>query len=156
MTDARDFKHFGIHKQKDCKKLSTIAQSIRRSSLSSSSYEDDDLCDTSDSEDITLAPTTSDSVVVAAANNTQVWPNSMSPRLTRLELPDNDNSRRFSLPSLSPPDYATVIDQKPRRHSYADIEKLPKYSCTVHKIGKGSAKFEYDSPSVRTRRRTWR
>ncbi|KAG1077731.1 hypothetical protein G6F42_024654 [Rhizopus arrhizus] len=36
MTDEKDFKLFGIRKQRDCQKLSQIAQSIRRSSLTSS------------------------------------------------------------------------------------------------------------------------
>jgi hypothetical protein len=160
MTDARDFKHFGIRIEKDCKKLSTIAQSIRRSSMSSTGYdaEEDATYDTSDSEDISLSPTTSTTDASSIAEHTprRVWPNSMSPRLARLTLPNNDStSRRLSLPSLPPPPkYTTIDDQKPRRHSCADI--LPKYSCSVQKIGKGSAKFEYDAPNVRARRRSWR
>jgi hypothetical protein len=46
MTDERDFKLYGIRKQRDCQKLSKIAQSIRRSSMTSSlssfSQSDDD------------------------------------------------------------------------------------------------------------------
>lgn len=163
MTDARDFKHFGIRKQTDCRKLSTIAQSIRRSSISSSSNGDDyddDIYDTSGSEDILLSPisNTSAAAVNGGKDETRIWPNSKSPKLAKLTAPDDDCNRRLSMPSMpnfSPPNYS-AFDQHPRRYSCADIEKLPKYSCTVHKIGKGAAKFEYDLPNVRARRRPWK
>ncbi|KAI7898630.1 uncharacterized protein BX663DRAFT_524191 [Cokeromyces recurvatus] len=47
MTNEKDFKHVGIHKQRDCIQLSMVAESIRRSSLvsnaSSSSQTDDEI-----------------------------------------------------------------------------------------------------------------
>lgn len=224
MTDERDFKLYGIRKQRDCQKLSKIAQSIRRSSLASSlssfSQSDDDY-DIVDEESTFLTPDfaqqqdphdndvpylalddNEDKVndlkivegvlqkiqsIAAAAEATisddddeeQIWPNSINDSRQKkiqfaAEPPKYDNSRRFSLPSLMPPEYCEYILDKRRRKSYAvgaatsskhnnsqntameGKESLPIYSCTVQKMGKASIKIEFDSPGVRPKRRPWR
>lgn len=230
MTDERDFKLYGIRKQRDCQKLSKIAQSIRRSSLTSSlssfSQSDDDN-DIVDGESTFLTPKFAQqqaphdddvpylalddnedkvddlkivegvlqkirSIAAAAAaeaaeaamtsdsdNDEKIWPNSINDsKQKKVQLfadpPKYDNSRRFSLPSLMPPEYCEYILDKRRRNSYIlggttsskrnksqntateGKESLPIYSCTVHKMGKASVKIEFDSPGVRPKRRPWR
>ncbi|KAI8644919.1 hypothetical protein BD408DRAFT_441455 [Parasitella parasitica] len=214
MTDEKDFKLFGIRKQRDCRKLSKIAQSIRRSSLTSSlssfsqSEDDDDILQNTsdylissptqeDQNDGIPYPPSSDnqdnvdntnivedilqrthSITAASSttnhnNEEQIWPNSIKESAHKrikfaADPPKYDNSRRFSLPSLNPPEYCDYILDKRRRNSYTNVnrslpkqniegkEALPKYSCSVQKMGKASAKIEYDLPSVRPKRRPWR
>ncbi|OAD00629.1 hypothetical protein MUCCIDRAFT_166403 [Mucor lusitanicus CBS 277.49] len=218
MTDEKDFKLYGIRKQRDCRKLSQIAQSIRRSSLASSlssfsSQSESDGNDNADQDGGFLTPefaqqqqpddedipqltlndlqdTVDDTKIVEGVmqkirsiaattedDTPQPWPNSIhqesKPPKVRFaaDPPKYDNSRRFSLPSLNPPEYCEYVLDKRRRNSYAGgpnaavpkkrsntegKEALPRYSCTVQKMGKASAKIEFDSPGVRPRRRPWR
>ncbi|KAL7311808.1 hypothetical protein PS15m_009524 [Mucor circinelloides] len=209
MTDEKDFKLFGIRKQRDCQKLSQIAQSIRRSSLTSSISSFSQSEDEDNEEDSFLTPEfaqqqqdgdiphlaldeNEDAVVddlkivegvmqkiISIAATTEVddvqqaWPNSIkgsSPRVRfATDPPKYDNSRRFSLPSLKPPEYYEYILDKRRRNScdgssntvsnkrtIEGKETLPTYSCSVQKMGKASAKIEFDSPGARPRRRRWR
>lgn len=214
MTDEKDFKLYGIRKQRDCQKLSQIAQSIRRSSLTSSlssfSQSESDDFDNADEGTSFLTPefaqqqqqdddddiphlslndqedTVDDtkivedviqkirSIVAATEEDStqQPWPNSIQGSKPKVQFavdpPKYDNSRRFSLPSLNPPEYCEYVLDK-RRNSYAGgshiapkkrntegKESLPRYSCSVQKLGKASAKIEFDSPGVRPRRRPWR
>ncbi|KAI8090190.1 Pleckstrin homology domain-containing protein [Gilbertella persicaria] len=129
MTDEKDFQKFGIRKQKDCQKLCSTAQSIRRSSIDSSIFTTDEEIDYPSEEEVE-------------------WPNSIA-------RPLEAQPRRLSLPAYSSP--AEEIDKK-RRYSYHALEEevLPTYSCTLHKLGKAKAKIEYQSPGKRTRRRPWR
>lgn len=93
----------------------------------------------------------------------QQWPNSIIKRLPPKYVEDH---RRYSLPSLEPPEYVDSILDKRRRHSFVEglayknpgdgEEKLPKYTCTVQKMGKLKTKVEFYSPGKRTRRRPWK
>lgn len=93
----------------------------------------------------------------------QQWPNSIIQRLPPKYIEDH---RRYSLPSLVPPEYADSILDKRRRHSFVEglayknpgdgEEALPKYTCTVQKMGKAKAKVEFYSPGKRSRRRPWK
>ncbi|CAO0801583.1 unnamed protein product [Mucor circinelloides] len=209
MTDEKDFKLFGIRKQRDCQKLSQIAQSIRRSSLTSSissfsqsededneegsfltpefaqQQQDDDiphlaLDENEDAvvDDLKIVEGVMQKIISIAATTEvddvqQTWPNSIkgsAPKVRfAIDPPKYDNSRRFSLPSLKPPEYCEYILDKRRRNScdggsnavsnkrtLEGKEALPTYSCTVQKMGKASAKIEFDSPGARPRRRRWR
>ncbi|GAN06124.1 hypothetical protein MAM1_0112c05601 [Mucor ambiguus] len=210
MTDAKDFKLYGIRKQRDCQKLSQIAQYIRRSSLtsslSSSSQSESDDNDHADEDSSFLTPefaqqqdndipylilndpedTVNDTEIVEGVmqkirsiaataeedDTQQPWPNSIQGSKPTIRFavdpPKYDNSRRFSLPSLNPPEYCEyVLDKRrnsyaggsntvPKKHSNEGKEALPKYSCSLQKIGKASAKIEFDVPGVRPRRRPWR
>ncbi|CEP16854.1 hypothetical protein [Parasitella parasitica] len=215
MTDEEDFKLFGIRKQRDCQKLSKIAQSIRRSSLTSSlssfsqqseddfnafevdanhspifnptqetqndeipyyalNKNEDSMDDTNIVEEV-LQKIRSISAKPSNIHNKeeQSWPNSIrEPVQKRIwfaaDPPKCDNSRRSSLSSLNFPAYCDYIMDKRRRNSYAndnsdlpkrsmeDGEVLPGYSCSVQKMGKASAKIEFDFPGVRPKRRPWR
>ncbi|KAK4512974.1 Oxysterol-binding protein 3 [Mucor velutinosus] len=211
MTDEKDFKLYGIRKQRDCQKLSQIAQYIRSSSLTSSSSsfsqpESGDI-DNADEDNCFLTPdfaqqqqdsdiphlvlddpedTDYDTKIVEGViqrirsiaatteedDTQQPWPNSIQVSKPKVRFatdpPKYDNSRRFSLPSLDPPEYCEYVLDK-RRNSYAagsntapkkrsmkGKETLPRYSCSVQKMGKASAKIEFDLPGVRPRRRPWR
>lgn len=186
MTDDKDFMEYGIRKEKDCRQLSLCAQSIRRTSFSSVSSTDDSIRNVQESPyspsydgfhlPIPTPPladdssSTSDSEYYCSLRDSdereggeQEWPNSIIKR----NLPKYDEEyRRHSLPSLSPPSYCDSILDRRRRHSYTEgsiykdpnegKEKLPKYTCTVHKMGKAQAKVEYETPGNKPRRRVWK
>jgi hypothetical protein len=192
MTDEKDFKLYGIRKQRDCHRLSQCAQSIRRTSLCSSpSSTTDELLDDDDlpqSPIMSPVNTALDDAFVSQislpsmvseeekCNNSgseeeqqqQAWPNSKIKRKSNTNKPPAyaEDRRRYSLPTLTPPEYCDYILDNRRRHSYADgirpkdpgegKEQLPKYSCTVQKFGQGKTKVEFESPGIRPRRRPWR
>ncbi|KAI8877180.1 hypothetical protein K501DRAFT_307084 [Backusella circina FSU 941] len=178
MTDERDFKQYGIKKTKHCRTLSTCADSIRRtslSSISSSSSSDEDDDDDTDhivgSTNISLSKFRQyyDSVA-KQINLTPKWPNSQ----LNLLPPQHSTSlgpplRRLSAPLVSSlPNYRDLNGGE-RRHSHSEgmrrvkivtanneLESLPDYTCTVQKIGRASVKCEFTSPGTRPLRRQWR
>ncbi|KAI9486905.1 MAG: hypothetical protein EXX96DRAFT_551073 [Benjaminiella poitrasii] len=203
MTDENDFKHYGIHKQRDCLKLSAAVRSIHRSSfgsLSSSSQvtdEDDEsaagfpspllhgFSGMGNDDDISsIALTEEDECDTAEMllrrlhmddedEEERIWPNSKIRFNPRPIISNNPSpprytreSRRCSLPvtSTRPPRYGENVVSK-RHNSYSEgmpeqarkeDEVLPKYTCTVHKMGYAQAKIECSSPGVKARRRPWR
>lgn len=204
MTDEKDFKLYGIRKQRDCYRLSQCAQSIRRASLCSSASstatdENDDDVDIPQSPIMSAAnPSVEDDLVshfslastIAATedNNSeeeeeeeqvqqqlqQTWPNSkINVTLSNDDINNKppsyaEDHRRYSLPTSStPPEYCDLLLDERRRHSIAHgvllqkdpregKEQLPKYSCTVQKMGQAKVKIEFESPGNRPRRRPWR
>ncbi|KAI7889329.1 uncharacterized protein EV154DRAFT_514796 [Mucor mucedo] len=186
MTEDKDFMQFGICKEKDRRKLSVCARSMRSTSYSSNIHpkagqENPIVPLTPTSDGLHLSITTpsliddSDSISSSSSDygyslryreeeeegGEQAWPNSI------IKKPNHDERvHRHSLPSSSsPPSYRDSIDDKPRRHSYTEgcvrsvndvKEKLPKYTCTVQKMGKVEAKVEYETPGNKPRRRKWK
>ncbi|KAI8341628.1 Pleckstrin homology domain-containing protein [Choanephora cucurbitarum] len=152
MTDEKDFRQYGVRKQRDCQKLSSTAKSIRRSSVGSSSLctvneeeeEEEEEYQQLDENDTSLRP-----------KDDAAWPNSI------YGFTKSAQSRRHSLPVYSEADPSDV--DTGRRHSYhaprlmnQQEELLPSYSCTLHKLGKAKAKIEFEFPGKRRRRRPWR
>ncbi|CAO3647707.1 unnamed protein product [Mucor hiemalis] len=206
MTNEKDFARYGINKAKDCRRLSLCAQSIRRTSLSSSGssttsidIEDEESKEYSSSPIVAPSDPGTDSdgcvshlstpplmisdfisTTTTQENNEetfflrenddfyeenehQPWPNSIIQKSPPKYIEDH---RRYSLPSLVPPEYVDSILDKRRHHSFVEgltykspgegQEKLPKYTCTVQKMGKAKAKVEFHSPGKRSRRRPWK
>ncbi|KAI9347479.1 hypothetical protein BD770DRAFT_168035 [Pilaira anomala] len=158
MTNDNDFKTYGIRKEKDCRRLSLCAQSIRRTSFSSISSTDDGI--SSDDSPVMLP-----SPINTAGDTTphlpppllslkpqteyrkQSWPNSI-----HISSSQPHQQRRHSAPCLAvaaPPHY----DHTAQLHTN---EPLPDYSCTVQKVGKARSKIEFKRPGIKPRFRTWK
>ncbi|KAG2178004.1 hypothetical protein INT43_003257 [Umbelopsis isabellina] len=77
--------------------------------------------------------------------------------------PYNDRSdldfRRWSMPVLQPPPYTAppaCLSRPVSPRPEEGQEQLPKYSCTVYKMGYLYVKREMDRPGVKARDRSWR
>lgn len=183
LTDDKDFMQFGIRKEKDRQRLSVCAKSMRSTSFSSKDIHKIvqenltiPLTPISDGLHLSITPSLVDDSDSTSSSSSdygyssrdseeqqeRTWPNSIIKRT----FPTHDEKiHRHSLPSLSPPSYRDSINDKPRRHSFTEgcvhsideiKEKLPKYTCTVQKMGKVEAKVEYETPGNKPRRRVWK